>query len=189
MQPIFYVYTLAYPDGTPFYVGKGKGTRIKDHGTTRGRLRRVNEVLASLAASGQQCLRSIVKDGLTEVEAFDLERSTILSIGREPSGPLVNLNDGGWGGRNMHPSTLEKLRLARLSQPKPERSHMVAMNRKRGPWTDEQKAKVSAALKGRVRSEEHKRRISEAKLANPYRPGVDRMRELNAISQRRWNKD
>ena len=27
----YYVYTLAYPDGTVFYVGKGSGNRIQHH--------------------------------------------------------------------------------------------------------------------------------------------------------------
>lgn len=27
----YYTYMLAYPDGTPFYIGKGRGNRIYQH--------------------------------------------------------------------------------------------------------------------------------------------------------------
>ena len=68
-----YVYVLSYPDGTPFYVGKGKGKRISDHGTSRGRNAKVNEIIKSLRSDGLDCIRSIAHSGLTEHEAFALE--------------------------------------------------------------------------------------------------------------------
>ena len=174
----YYVYCLFLPDGTPFYIGKGKGRRINDHGTTRGRLAAVNQVLASIQRDGGECQRAVLLSGLSESEAFDLERDLILEIGRAPDGPLVNANDGGWGGRNPHPETREKIRAARLAQESPSRDHMVMMNKRRGPWTAEQRKKVADAMTGRHVSEETRQKIAKAPKA---RPGPERMRELAAI--------
>ena len=181
MPSEYYVYTLSLPDGTPFYVGKGKGKRINDHGTTRGRLKEVNAVLARLKASGETCLRAIVRGGLTENEAFEAERDLIAQIGRAPNGPLVNCNDGGWGGRNPSASTRERIRRARVAQEPPSREHMVEMNRRRGPWTDEQKDRVRQAHLGRVVSAETRKKISEARKSSSYRPGSDVMRRVASM--------
>lgn len=181
MNQGYYVYRLSLPDGTPFYIGKGKGRRINDHGSSRGRIAQVNAVLAALAGKGQECTRTIEQAGLTEDEAYALERDLIVAIGRAPLGPLVNLNDGGWGGRNPGQSTREKLRHAALRQAKPPRDRMVAMNAKRGPWTEEQRRKLSASLSGKSKSQEHRQALSASKKNSPHRSSrahLLKMREL-----------
>lgn len=162
MSVAYYVYALAFPDGQIFYVGKGTGRRISDHGTTRGRLAKVNAIIAQIADAGGVVIRTITHAGLSEAEAFDIERQEIARIGRAPLGPLVNQNDGGWGGRNPSPSTREKIRRARHHQKNPSREHMVFMNAQRGPWTEDQRKRVARALTGRDVSPETGRKISEA---------------------------
>lgn len=175
----YYVYSLAYPDGTPFYIGKGKGRRMYDHGTSRGRLRGVNEVLEELRMTGDECIRTIVHRDLTEDEAFELERQEIAKIGRRPSGSLVNANDGGHGGRNPSAATRAKISAAAKAQPRQPREHYVEMNRKRGPITEEHRQKLRAVLAGRTLSDETKQKLSAAAKARKVWGSRERMVELN----------
>jgi transposase len=83
----FYVYVYYKTDGTPYYVGKGTGNRsLCGHGKVPVPLEK-NRI-------------SYYKD-LTENEAFTLERHLCLGYGRlnNHTGTLMNLNDGGYGGR------------------------------------------------------------------------------------------
>ena len=177
----YYVYRLSLHDGTPFYIGKGKGRRINDHGTSRGRLVQVNAVFASLAANGQECLRVIVQAGLTEDQAYAIERRLIVAIGRVPTGPLVNLNDGGWGGRNPSQGTREKISQAAIRQEKQPREHMLAMNAKRGPWTEDQRRKLSASLAGKPKSPEHRHALSASKKSSNHRSSTEHLLMMRVL--------
>lgn len=170
---------MRYPDGMPFYIGKGKGNRVSDHGSTRGRPA-VNAIIKAIRANGEDVIRDIVRDGMSEDDAFSFERETIIKIGRAPNGPLVNANDGGHGGRNPSDETREKIRAARLRQAPPPPDHMKRMKEMRGPFTDEQKAKMSARLTGRKLSEETKRKLSEKAKARKIWASAERMAEVRA---------
>lgn len=83
----FYVYIYYKSDGTPYYVGKGFGSRaFKDHGRV---------------PVPEEKSRITLYENLTESEAFQLERHFCLGFGRlnNHTGTLYNLNDGGYGGR------------------------------------------------------------------------------------------
>lgn len=168
----FYVYCLSHPDGTPFYIGKGRGNRVNDHGSARGRIAAVNAVLGEIEASGGECIRTIVRGELSEGEAFTFERDIVRAIGRRPSGPLVNQNNGGKGGSIPSAEVRQKIREARLMQRNPGREHMVEMNRRRGPWTPEQIEKVRQANLGRPKSEDQKRKQSAAMTGREMPPEV-----------------
>lgn len=91
MKNEFYVYEHATEDGEVFYVGKGRGDRAwaKD-----GR----NKFWRSVERKHGRVVY-IVRDGLSEPEAFDMEKRLIAHHGRrdEGTGTLVNLTPGGEG--------------------------------------------------------------------------------------------
>lgn len=101
----FYVYEwFKVETGEVFYVGKGSGNRYKVTNNRNEYFKRVY--------NKYDCDVRILKDGLTEDEAFKLEYETIKaykSIGYE----LTNLSDGGKGGStgaNHGEAFREKLR-------------------------------------------------------------------------------
>lgn len=79
----FYTYTLAYPDGTVFYVGKGTGNRIDHHEKEahRGHACKKCQTIRLIWATGEQVVKTKVREHLTEDEALDLEAKTIDMLG------------------------------------------------------------------------------------------------------------
>jgi hypothetical protein len=89
-----YVYIVFRPDGSSLYVGKGSGDRWRRH----DRKNRQNPHYAAvLKQAGGDLPVVIIRSGLTDDEALEIEAAFIAAIGREPHGPLVNLVDGGGG--------------------------------------------------------------------------------------------
>lgn len=82
-QPTFYVYTYAYPDGTVFYVGKGRGTRILRHETeARNGVQSTKcEIIRSIWQKGEQVVKKKVAENLLHKEALELESQLILEYG------------------------------------------------------------------------------------------------------------
>ena len=91
MENKFYVYEHATEDGDVFYVGKGTADRAW---AKTGRSRYWNNV-----ARKHGRVVHIVRDGLSEPEAFEIEKRLIALHGRrdEGNGTLVNLTPGGEG--------------------------------------------------------------------------------------------
>lgn len=95
----YYVYTLARPDGSVFYVGKGQGQRIEMHekearqhpNHTCNNARKC-QTICEIWAAGGQVQRAIVFESDDEQAAFDRERELIAQYGREN---LCNVREGG----------------------------------------------------------------------------------------------
>ncbi|NQE62941.1 GIY-YIG nuclease family protein [Caulobacter sp. RHG1] len=91
----FYVYRLIDPrNGEAFYIGKGKGRRAWRHARAELSGRELNglkaERLGEIRRAGLTVVVDIEREGLTETEAFALERALI-----KASAPtLTNISQG-----------------------------------------------------------------------------------------------
>lgn len=98
-------------DFEPFYIGKGKGDRIKKHlmshelfNKSRIRHNRLkNSKINSIKSDGLVPIYSKIAEDLQNEDASALEIKLISIIGRKikNDGPLCNISDGGDGGDNM----------------------------------------------------------------------------------------
>lgn len=156
---MFYVYVMFRPNGVPCYVGKGSGRRDGRH---EGFSRHPNAHLRSiirLAGGSIPCVR--VREGLSEDEAFKIERVLIATIGRECNGgPLINQTDGGEGAAGYRHTEATKAICKEASK-----------RRGRAVWTKESLAlmgrRVSESLKGKPKSEAHRLAVGAALKVSP----------------------
>jgi hypothetical protein len=96
---MYYVYILRDPrDGSPFYVGKGKGHRYSNHwrwNSSRGGNEFKDRVIAKILEAGLEPVCELhVNEITSEEEAYRIEEELIKSIGRrgkEPEGCLTNI--------------------------------------------------------------------------------------------------
>jgi hypothetical protein len=134
MDDSFYTYAYLREDGTPYYIGKGKGRRAFR-----------KEGRAIKTPPREKIL--LLKTGLTEEEAFRHEIYMIALYGRKDKGTgiLYNFTDGGEGVSNPSPSTRQKMRERKLGR--------------KLDVTTRQKMSESSAVKGKKRTEEVKEKI------------------------------
>lgn len=156
----YYIYAYIREDGSPYYIGKGTGSRLYDK-------------RHSVAIPPKDRI-VIMESGLTEVGAYALERFYIRWHGRKDldTGILRNLTDGGEGGSGAVRTDEWKANISKALKGKDN----GWTGRKMGPET---LAKMSARMmgnqygkgkkknypKGRVMSEEQKEKIRQALIA------------------------
>ena len=153
----FYVYQYCNNDGLPFYIGKGSKNRI-------------NESHSPWIQIPLPQYRKIIKDNLTEKEAFDLEILLIKKYGRKIDGGI-----------------LENIKLSRW----------VAQSGWK--HSNQTKEKISKANTGKIRTEEQKinykkpksaEHIEKIRQANFNRPNDGRYKKVSETkSKQRWYHD
>lgn len=118
----FYVYQYVNELGTPYYIGKGQGNRI-----------RAKHLYVEVPPADR---RIVVKSGLTEAEAFELENQLIRQHGRKIDGGILdNIKLNQW-------------------------ACATGWNH-----SEETKQKISAKNKGKIRSESAKQKYRQPKTA------------------------
>jgi hypothetical protein len=140
---MFYTYLWLREDGTPYYVGKGKGNRAyKNHRIGKAPLGRI-----------------VIYPAESEADAFETEVALIWYYGRKDTGAgcLRNLTDGGEGvAGNNKPKTLEhRLNIGKAHKGMKRSARARANIAKAGVGkhnhTEEWKKQHSECLKGRKR--------------------------------------
>lgn len=180
----FYIYLLFRPwDGSPCYVGKGKGSRWMLRRARKNH--RLLNIFAKAERLGIEVPAVKIRENLTETEAFMIERAFIAAIGRRPHGTLVNLTDGGEGvsGHVHSAESRAKMSLAAKGRPGPHTGrklsaeHRAALSvaklgKKRGKRPPEHGAAISAGKMGKKATEE-----TRAALRAANRSGEPEVRE------------
>lgn len=177
---IYYVYVdRRLSNRKVFYVGKGKGSRIKDPW-------RNNIHWLRTAVKEKGYLREVVEFGLTEQQAIEME---VLLIKRYGRNNLANLTDGGEGqsGAVVSESTRFKMSVAGKGRKKPDSFIRYLKTR---VVTDEHREKIREAnrrRKGKL-SSETKLKMRNAKLGFKHTDEMKKKVSLSLIGNQRAKK-
>jgi hypothetical protein len=160
---MFYVYAYLRTDNlTPYYIGKGKDDRAWQQSHSVVVPKDLNRIV-------------ILESNLTELGALAIERRMIRWYGRKDlaTGILRNQTDGGDGCSGIIPWNKDIKTGSYLTE---SGRHKVSRANKGIPKNHG--AKVSIGLKGKPKSEEHKRKLSEAGKGNvPWNKGKTGVQE------------
>ena len=139
--PIYYVYAyLRKSNGTPYYIGKGKGNRAFS-----------NRHSVSVPKDHSKIV--FLERNLTNTGACAIERRMIAWYGRKDLGTGILLNRTAGGDGNHHQS--------------PQSIASGISKRKYHKVSDNTREKISKANKGKIITEEHKNRLSQLKRGVP----------------------
>jgi len=151
----FYVYAyLRKSDNSPYYIGKGKGSRAWDKNH-------------SVVIPKDESRISIIAENLSESDAFNLEIKLISEFGRKDlgTGILRNMTNGGEGCSGRILSEELRSKISNTLKGKKKSKEAVAKRAKT------RKGQPSA-LKGRKLTEEHRKKVSESLIGvNAGKPG------------------
>jgi len=172
-KPGDYMYGDLKFDYEPFYVGKGKDDRMYRHNylfkddVNSYKIGKIKKIISEK----KKPIIEKIYDNLNEIDSFEKEKEVIFKIGRLKKGPLVNFSDGGEGqsGYKHREETKKKIGEGVKNSEKWQKSIK----------SDEHKKNLSDALmghpgwnKGGVRSEEDRIKIKEGLKKSDKKCGV-----------------
>lgn len=141
----YYTYSYLREDGTPYYIGKGKGDRVFQKTRHNVKVPPKNRIL-------------FLKKNLTEEEAFNHEKYMIAVFGRKDlgTGILRNRTDGGDGNSGYKHSEEAKRKISQSNsgrkwsyEAKKRHSKMcLGLNRTPASMSQENREKLSKMRKG-----------------------------------------
>lgn len=190
----------------PFYIGKGKNDRVSFHlkEVMRGYKNIVNQhknnkIKEIINETGYYPIYGKIIEGLNEEEAFLLEEIIINELKKYES--LTNISQGGFGGDNWtnNPNKEEirkKLSLAcsgnkngMFGKKQSEETKNKIGEKNRGRkivFTEEHSKKIGIALKGKKKSDIHKKKLSEVnKILLDYNLLIDLYFDNLSVSEMR----
>jgi hypothetical protein len=157
----YYVYAYLREDGSPYYIGKGKGRRAWHPDHTVGIPTDKDRIV-------------ILESNLSDEDSMKLEIELISKYGRKDlgTGILRNMTAGGDGssGRIVSAATCQLIKLAKIGK-KHTDAHRMAVSLGRKGQVSSMKGKknpgLSNALKGKKQSEAHIERAAASRRGKP----------------------
>lgn len=180
-KPGDYVYGDYKFKNEPFYVGKGKNKRYKEHLTDARSMKkdgtytyidhRCSKIRKIKEETDKDPIIKKIKTNLSEDLSFQLEIGLIKLIGRDDlnNGPLVNKTDGGEGFSGYVPTEeqIEANRIRNTGENHPNWGKCIS---------EETKKKISEAHMGMQFSEEHLKNLSLSHMGKPQSEETRRKR-------------
>jgi len=179
----YYTYAYLREDGTPYYIGKGKGYRIYEKFNRK-----------SLPPKDKNRI-IFLKKNLTEEEAFKHEIYMIAVFGRKDlgTGILRNLTCGGEGCSGLIPSEDHRKKISIsnkgriMSEENRQKISIMMKTRVRRPHTEKSKQKMSESHKGLVFTDNHKANLSSSAKGRKHTEETKQKMSTQRKGLRWWN--